>query len=290
MFKYLFYSLIFFSSLNLFSNAYDDTSHTNDIFIKGIDFRCGFGNYNTTRNDELTLHKHFNNDASNTLDLSTANMYKGSTLAEPYLGIVFTPKKMRSNSWYLKEEFRLGISYTLSPPNTIYYKWDAIQSNQNQIKKYFYYEYVYHKQQLNFSYLLNKKIKNSNLAYYFGLGASFGFVTWRTQFQNNGWVGSSNYYVDNLSLTDSILSSSSAHFSMQNYSSTTAALNIPLGIKYNLSCDINLFMEGNFYCQYYQTGLYHAHAIKPSFMLNLGFRYKIIDEANKEIKKEEAFW
>lgn len=289
MLKNLFYGLILICNLNLFSNN-KDTSFTKNIFIKGIDFRCGFGNYNTNRNDELTLHKHFNNNASNNLDLTTASMYKGSTLVEPYIGIVFTPQEMRYSKRNLKEEFRLGISYTISPPNTIYYKWDPISTSQNLIKRSYYYEYIYHKQQLNFSYLLNKNIQNSNLAYYLGVGVSFGFVTWRTQFQNNGWTGSSYYNQGNLSLKDSVLTTSFASFSMQNYSSTTAALNIPLGIKYNLSCDLNLFMEFNFYAQYYQTGLYKANAIKPAFMLNLGFRYKIIDEANKEIKKAEAFW
>ena len=68
-------------------------------------------------------------------------------------------------------------------------------------------------------------------------------------------------------------------------------LKIFLGIKYILSCEFNLFMEGSLGGSYYNKGMYGKHKLLKVYSITpIGIRYKFVKPEDKSKTKLGVFW
>lgn len=266
-----------------------DSTYTKGFSLKGIDFRYGFGRYNLRSVDEKNLAKNFTNDQNNYYQFDKARLSEnnGTGISELYCGIVLSPNFYVKKHLFAKQEIRIGLSFTLlNNASTIALAWDTITNiNQKEVKQFFY-QYKYNSQKIHFSYLLNSKIFKQQFAFYCGIGGAIGFSNWRSNYE--GRAGSYSKQV--LTTQNNQVSENKQYIPLENYSTGSGFIYIPLGIKYNFSCDINLFAEANIGYQYFLKGINSATKWLPSSTYNFGFRLKLIDDDNQIIKKSPIFW
>ncbi len=265
-----------------------DSTYTKGFSLKGIDFRYGFGRYNLRSIDEKNLAKQFTNDQNNYYKFNQSLLAEnnGTAISDIYLGLIFSPKINNKKNVFTKQEIRIGVSFTLlNNASTIALAWDTINNgNQKEVKQFFY-QYKYNSQKIHFSYLLNSKILKNSLAFYGGIGFAFGFSNWRSNFE--GRAGSYSKQV--LTSQNNQVSDIKQYVPLENFRTGNSLIYIPLGIKYNLSYDINLFAEANIGYQYFLKGINTNNTWLPSSTYNFGFRLKLIDD-NQAIKQGAVFW
>jgi len=270
-------------------NLKADSTYIKGFRLKGIDFRYGFGKYNIKAIDEKHLAKNFANDQNNyyQFEKSKLNENKGTGISDLYCGIVLVPSFYVKNHIFAKQEFRIGVSFTLlNNASTNALGWDTVlNGNQKEVKQFFY-QYKYSSQKIHFSYLLKSKITKYNFAFFTGVGAAFGYSNWRTNYE--GRAGS--YSKQILTTQNNQVSENKQNVPLENYSTGSGFIYIPLGFKYNLSCDINLFAEANIGYHYYIQGLRKNNTWLPSSTFNFGFRFKLLDDDNQPIPKGNVFW
>lgn len=276
--------------IGLFAENSRDTSSTGSFRIKGVDFRCGFGPYYLSDKHEVNLLRHFSNDQNNYYKFDQAHLetdHKG--VVDLYLGFVLVPTYYVRNQLFYKEEFRVGLNYSFmnNGPmgNFNQLTYDTIQNTQTKEVSTFVYGYKYSSQGINLSYLLNRKIFKKNLAVYTGIGVSFGFAIWRTEFKAQP---ASMYQTETLTLQNNHVSTTSKIIPLENFATGCASFYIPIGLKYNLNCDLNVFTEGHFGYRFYSKGLNEHGTWVPEMMANFGFRYKIVDDA--VVHQTQLFW
>ncbi len=275
-------------SFGLYGMGVSDSSYSNGFRIKGVDFRYGFGRYNIGNADETALAARFTNDQNNyyQFDKAQPKNANGRGISDMYIGTVLVPSYYIKNKLFYREEFRVGVSFTLlNNASNVNLSWDTVQAGPQKEVRNLFYQYKYSSQRIHFSYILNTKILKHHFALYGGIGGSLGFSTWRTNY--NGGAGSYKRQV--LSLQNNQISEKNQSLPLENYSTESGSIYVPLGIKYNLSCEINLFVEAHFGWQYYLKGLHKNNTWIANTMLNFGFRYKLIDDESSS-KKTRVFW
>jgi hypothetical protein len=142
-----------------------------------------------------------------------------------------------------------------------------------------------HRKQIHAAYYFNSKVFGKNFRAYFGLGAILGFNTIKTSERNT--ISTLSYISRPKSDTLFFSNQTNVYFE-GSHSYTTLSAYLPLGIKYNLSCDFNLFAE-------IKTGYqFHTLANKDSqwqsfLSFGLGIRYKFFGDASEEETKN-SFW
>ncbi len=235
------------------------------------------------------MARQFTNDQNNYYHFENAKPkdVKGRGISEMYLGIVLVPAYYIRKKLFYREEFRVGLSFTiLNNASNVNLEWDTMQSGSQKEVRNIYYQYKYNSQRIHFSYILNTKIIKNHFAFYTGVGGNLGFSTWRTNYDG----GAGSYKKQVLTLQNNQVSEKSQMLPLENFSTESASLYIPIGIKYNLSCEINLFIETHLGFQYYHSGLRKNNIWIANSIFNFGFRYKLIDDDNQLVKKGGAFW
>jgi hypothetical protein len=164
--------------------------------------------------------------------------------------------------------------------------WDTVSNGIQKEVRQFFYQYKYSSQKIHFSYLLNSRIIKNSFALYGGLGAAIGFSNWRSNYE--GRAGS--YSKQILTAQNNQVSENKQNLPLENFSTGSGFIYLPIGVKYNLSCDINLFAEANLGAHYYLKGLRKNNTWLFNSTFNFGFRYKLIDDDNQVIKKGSVFW
>ncbi|MDI1235208.1 MAG: hypothetical protein PSX81_13075 [bacterium] len=257
--------------------------------MKGIDFRYGFGRYSIASANETALASKFTNDQNNYYQFNNAHAFniKGRGISDMYVGVVLVPNYYVKNKLFYREEFRVGVSFTLlNNASSMNLKWDTLHTGVQKEVRNMYYQYKYNSQRIHFSYLLNSRIFKQHFALYGGIGASVGFSTWRTDYDG----GAGSYKRQVLTLQNNQVSEKTQTLPLENYTTESGSLYLPLGIKYNVSCEINLFFEAQLGFQYYYKGLKKTNTWISNTLLNFGFRYKLIDDSEQAAKKGDVFW
>lgn len=272
----------------VFSLNAADSTYTKSFRIKGIDFRYGFGKYNIQTNDEKLLAKQFTNDQNNYYQFPKSNLMEknGTSISDLYAGIVLTPGCYFKNKLFKRQEFRIGISFTLlNNASTMAMTWDTASNSLQKEVRQFFYQYKYNSQKIHFSYLLNSKILKNSFAIYGGIGAAIGYSNWRSNYE--GRAGS--YSKQILTTQNNQVSEIKQNIPLENFSTGSGFIYVPLGVKYNLSYDLNLFAEANIGAHYYLKGLRKNNTWLFNSTFNFGFRFKLLDDDNA-IKKGTSFW
>jgi hypothetical protein len=266
-------------------------SASGSMKIKGIDFRYGLGSYHLNQKDEVNLLKKLSNDPNNYNRFDEARVNNlNDGLSDIYLGFVMVPSYYIKNRLFYREEFRIGVSYTtLNSVSDVYLNFDTVQNGLQKEVRTFDYHYKFHSERVHFSYLLNSRISKKNFAFYGGIGGSFGFVTWQTNYRSNSNSGSGIYRTELLTLKNTAVSGNSKVIPLENFTTQSLNIFVPLGFKYNLSCEINLFAEAHAGLHYYLKGLRKDGVWIPNMLFNFGFRYKLIDESVLH-KEADVFW
>ena len=272
----------------LFGKVGSDSANQNGFRIKGIDFRYGFGRYAIASANETALAAKFTNDQNNFYQFNKAHALnvKGRGISDMYVGIVLVPSYYIKNRLFYREEFRIGLSFTLlNNASSMNLTWDTLQTGvQREIRNLFY-QYKYNSQRVHFSYLLNTRIIKHHFALYGGIGGSIGFSSCRTDYDG----GAGSYKKQVLTIQNNQVSQKTQNLPLENYTTESASLYVPIGIKYNVSCELNLFFETQLGLQYFYKGLKKTNTWIPNALFNFGFRYKLIDDASAA-KKGDVFW
>jgi hypothetical protein len=272
----------------LFGKVGSDSANQNGFRIKGIDFRYGFGRYAIASENETALAAKFTNDQNNFYQFNKAYALnvKGRGISDLYVGIVLVPSYYIKNRLFYREEFRIGLSFTLlNNASSMNLTWDTLQTGVQKEVKNLYYQYKYNSQRVHFSYLLNTRIIKNHFALYGGIGGSVGFSSWRTDYDG----GAGSYKKQVLTIQNNQVSQKTQNLPLENYTTESASLYVPIGIKYNVSCELNLFFETQLGLQYFYKGLKKTNTWIPNALFNFGFRYKLIDDA-VATKKGDVFW
>lgn len=204
------------------------------------------------------------------------------------LALVFQPKPFLLKSTFPKQEFIFGagfltINSTVSNQTTLFY--DSIGLNNRTYNNHISFNLYTHREQLQASYQLNSKTFGKRFRAYFGLGATFGLNTIKTAQRN---TLSRLIYASRIQ-SDTMFIPNQTNVNIEgayNYSTLTGYL--PLGIKYHLDCNFNLFMEFNTGVQY-QFGANKGQHWQGLSSWGLGIRYKFNGETTEEDVKT-SFW
>lgn len=277
------------SCVTVFSTGYNDSTYQSSFRIKGIDFRYGFGRYAIASDNETALASKFTNDQNNfyQFNKAKASPISGRGISDMYIGIVLVPSRYVKNKLFYREEFRIGISFTLlNNASSMHLTWDTLQNGVQKEVKNLYYQYKYNSQRVHFSYLLNTRIIKNHFALYGGIGASVGFSSWRTDYDG----GAGSYKKQVLTNQNNQVSEKTQTLPLENYTTESGSVYVPLGIKYNVSCELNLFFETQLGLQYFYKGLKKTNTLIPNTLFNFGFRYKLIDDGEQSNNKNEIFW
>lgn len=204
------------------------------------------------------------------------------------LALVFQPKPFILKSSFPKQELIFGagfltINSTVTNHTRLYY--DSIGLNGRTYNNHIGFNLYTHREQLHSAYYFNSRIFGKRFRAYFGLGAAFGLNTIKTAKRNSL---SQLVYASRVQ-SDTMFYPNQTNISFEgSYNYSTLSGYIPLGIKYNLDCNFNLFMEFNTGAQY-QFGASKGQRWQGFSSFGLGIRYKFNNEATKEDLKT-SFW
>ncbi|MES2617269.1 MAG: hypothetical protein V4613_05285 [Bacteroidota bacterium] len=289
MIKHLVIIWFLFSCVTFTVKANSDSTSSKTFRLKGVDFRYGFGRYSIADKDETALAVKFANDQHNYYSFDQAKPVdtRSRGISDMYVGMVLVPGYYVKNRLFYKEEFRLGVSFTiLNNASNVNLLWDTIHAGGQQEVRNFFYQYKYNSQRIHFSYILNSRIIKQQFAFYAGIGGSVGFSTWRTNY--NGGAG--NYKKQVLTNQNNQISDKTQALPLENFSTGSGSIYVPIGLKYNVSCEINLFAEAHLGYQYYLKGLSKDNRWISNVMFNIGFRYKLIEDSDRPNTENHIFW
>lgn len=270
-----------------YSNSLSSKDSIVDSKLIGLDFSFDFGSNQTTYNRELfilnkltSFHPFINNFTPNYNEAYFNNSYN-----KVNVDLVFRIKPLLFKKQNLKQELRFGLSANYN--NSLMHSnasifYDSIASDNVVNRKYLSYNYRVFGQQIGLTYIINTKVFAKNFASYFGLGTFLSLNTFKGSRNNN-------FSVSKYRLNDSLINSSYSSINIEHSLSTTSyAVFIPLGLKYNFSCEINLFLDLKF-------GLNFTPKFQKSEQFNrynsltLGFRYKL-NQKDVLQSKQTSFW
>lgn len=254
--------------------------------LSGIDLR--FENGTIARNVDRDRHllsyfttpaglEHYNSGYQSQLYNSS---YQGAC-AELVMGV-----RPVGNTSMIRE-IRAGYSFLVSSDYGAHVAYDNYNGDYNR-QKHVDYTLRLYRNQVSVSYLVNSKPMRGHWRFYAGSGLGVLTSLWK-----GGSPRSQSTYlvsVVNKPNPDSILNYQVIYRADELKSHHNYGLNAHLfaGLKYNLSCDINLFLE------YRYSGAFHlndTHYWQSANAFSIGFRYKFKNgDQRKEEKSDHAFW
>ncbi|MDP2176542.1 MAG: hypothetical protein Q8K70_11590 [Bacteroidota bacterium] len=279
------FMLVVFGCMNVgICNNLSTQDSTSDSKLIGLDFSFDFGVNQTNYNRELFFLNQLSsfNPLIQNFKPNYTNAYFNNTYNKVNFEMVYRVKPLLFKKRNLKQELKFGVSVfynkNLQMSNaSIYY--DSLASDNIMYEKYLGYNYRVSGQQLGLTYIINSKVFAKNFASYIGMGAVFSLNSLRG-------TKNSNFYVSNYKNDTSLLWSS---INIENTLNTTSySLFIPLGIKYNFSCEVNLFLDVKFGLNF-TPQLYKIDHFNRFNSLALGFRYKL-NQKDVLQNKQSSFW
>lgn len=276
--------LIFFCTfLNAFALLADKDSTRWDFRMKGIDIAIG----PSTINIKQPLLKTFVSSLTPpnsfySFDYSEITMgnkqdsyrsYIHTASIQPVkvmLSAVFSNDKSLQMRFLQRTEFGFYIGVEIGNMNLYYQgvKIDKWPSSEVQGMM----EMRYQIQHIGFLYQIVSKPIFKNFALYSGLRFDYGILSLKTdglitKIENAPYVGTS--------------------YMPMATTFGTAGLEALLGLKYNLACDLNLFIQHN---QGYRFYAGKNNITNSSNGFCIGMRYKIVDEQDRSNYLNSSFW
>ncbi len=264
-----------FSLVILYSNAlfsFKDSTN-NGFIIKGFDFKIGgsesFNGFNHIR--QVLIQSTPNSERSRFL-YDSCKLISGKTTYSPMrfkLSTVLGNNKTY-NFWLVhKLEYSFGLFLDIQNQNAIQQKFDSLKLVVNpSYSQFAYLTYAYQCQGVELGFQFSGKTFAKFFALFGGINSNFGMNTYKR-------IEMDDYY----KLYNEIKE--------ENFSAVFSSNYMHLGIKYNLSCELNMFTQAEFGINLYgQPFLTHARFYGTAF----GIRYKIIDEQDRSQFRNSAFW
>lgn len=278
--------IILFICFALVVNA--DTTNQSTMAIKGIDFRYGFGNHKMSLQNEQFILKNLTLDNNNILPFNQGKIkIENQRLHDLYIGLSIASKAHLLKDFFTKRELRIGLNYTFKNANlNNVCTWDSALHNNYIYDGTFNYKYRYSKQQINASYLFNSKVFNSYFAFYTGIGACFSINTWRVLKTDQF----ANYIYSKTDPNTRVSQSYSSSLPLLDFTNNSVSFYVPVGFKYNFSCDLNLFIEDNIGVHYHTKFEKSQRSLFYNYLC-IGFRYKILTDGNtSNTDKLKVYW
>lgn len=255
--------------------------------LKGIDFSAGFSMLSYTEDDAIKIYS----------EIVTPNLLREGSYplyySDGYVALmsnIFRLRLCTKNKWFSQSavfknsENRFGIGYSnyrFSPGAvgcSIITSRDTIRSQFQEAATIKYYGYS-----VNTDYLINSKPFLKNFAAYGGLGLEVGLNLFKAV-DGRGEL---------LEKRDPYLSTRHGQIKLSHDQYALSSLNgkAIIGLKFNLSCDFNLFMEESLGAAYYHKGLSRDKKFLWLGEVSLiGIRYKFIAAADRSRSKASVFW
>jgi hypothetical protein len=218
--------------------------------------------------------------------------YYDNTYTRFCLGLVLYNKPIQLFKKEFNTEFRFGASVSFSSSRnsngmSLYY--DSTDQNDLDLVKSLSFKYRQLHEQIQMEYLISSKRFARNFKFYTGFGAAFGMSHWGVGKKKNNI-----FYVNDFHFKDSMNSKMKTRsFDLEQFTAPYFTAWIPFGLKYNLSCDFNVFTE-------FKVGQVFTPKLKETPLLtnyyfNIGLRYKfkmVGDNTNQKINanKSSVFW
>lgn len=263
--------LVFLLSL-IRLHAEADSSRS-DFRLKGIDFKFGGSNLQTDFSQTLNVLM-----AATPVTESKRYLYNTSYLSEGRTG--YTPARLALRAVFSNDrkgrlrfiqrsELLIGLGFDIDNAANRYLRFDSIclVVNPNYAVSAIL-KYTYQCQYAEFGYQVVSKPFLTYFALFAGLNAGFGLNTYKQ-------IDMTDYYQFRQGHKDDVFNAGflSTHFNA--------------GIKYNLSCELNLFAQ-------YDHGLnVYGKPIGGIAWFNggsFGLRYKLIDEQDRPDYLKTGFW
>lgn len=262
--------LVFLSVSQLQAGA--DSSRS-DFRLKGIDFKFGGASLQTNYRQTLNVLK-----AATPVTESSRYLYNTSYLSAGRTGYaparlalraVFSNDKKGRLRFIQRSELLIGLGFDIDNAANRYLRFDSIclAVNPNYAVTASL-NYTYQCQYAEFGYQVVSKPFLTYFALFAGLNAGFGLNTYKQ-------IDMTDYYQFLQSKAEEVFNAGflSTHFNV--------------GIKYNLSCELNLFAQ-------YDQGLnVYGKPIGGMAWFNggsFGLRYKLIDEQDRPDYLKTGFW
>lgn len=230
--------------------------------LKGVDFKAGGSVFNYKPQDAIQIISEINaplDQNSNKKPLKYEDGFISKVSNYFYLGLA-SKNKYFANSKYIKNaENRFGIQYGHANGilnSTIIYANDTSLTGN---------DYKYTGYGISTEFILNSKPFYKNFAFYTGLGIS-------------------------VILNSFILKAKLVSINNPNITMTSINVRALLGLKYNLSCEYNLFMESNFGENFYPKKFANRTRFIETAQFAFGIRYKFINPEERTKNKANVFW
>lgn len=251
--------------------------------IKGIDFKAGFSLFDYSGNDAIKIYSSIVSpdlDKNGKTPNGYENGYSYNYSWSYYLGVVSSKNELLKSNYFKKSEARFGLNFeNFSSLSGMFncdvkFKNDTTSNLIDGIIKYFGYG-------VHADYTINSKPFMNHFATYFSFGTTVMLHNFKAVGESKNLFerGTPHFYNYNIEMTNTKTSLTSVDFK------------VFWGVKYNLSCDFNLFMESCIGGSYYNKGLYNNH--KWLWLFNftpIGIRYKFVKPEDKSKTKLNVFW
>ncbi len=278
------YKVLIFCFSIFTSNIFAQTNES-EVLFKGIDIHFDFGRANSSYERELLLMKSLSNNSNfiKEIDGKPLEFDHYSNFTNISVLGVLNLKPFILKKSFTKQEFRFGISYSLN----YHYTFSKIENHIRDIKAYnkFNYELKSNSEQINFSHLFLSKPIFKNFRTYFGLNGTFGLRRYKSIELRDFFHLTSDINLIN----DSFIYHISNHqkIDINNSSIPISSLIIPLGLRYNVDCFLNIFTEFKFGYNIYPT-FSGSERFQSLMYWGFGIRYKFSKEVTE--KANGSFW
>lgn len=255
--------------------------------ISGLDISNDFGAVNSNAQRELQLlskilnkHPYAPSQFSQTYFNSSFNCINTA--------LVFKSKPFVLKSAFPKQEFIIGagfftINSTLNNYTNLSY--DSVSPDNKQHLNNIRFNLYTHREQIHAAYYFNSRVFGKNFKVYFGLGTIIGFNTIKSATRNT--ISRLSY--SSRPKSDTLFFPNQTNIELDgSYSYTTLSAYLPLGLKYNLSCDFNLFAELKPGIQFQPLATKDTQW-QQFLSFGIGIRYKFFAEENDE-NETGIFW
>lgn len=255
--------------------------------ISGLDISNHGGYITSTPERELDMLSKITN----------SKPYRPSAFKENYfnnsyncvkLALVYKPKPFLLKSSFPKQELIFGAGFlTINSTVTNYTSllYNSIGLNNRTYKNDITFNLYTHREQLHTAYYFNSRTFGKRFRAFFGLGAAFGLNTIKTAQRN---TRSQLIYASRLQ-SDTMFYPNQTNVDIEGaYNYSTLSAYLPLGIKYHLDCNFNLFMEFNTGVQF-QFGANNNSRWQGFSSWGLGIRYKFVETEIND-KESSSFW
>lgn len=250
--------------------------------IKGIDFKLGPTHLDLSGNDACEIFSAvvLPDIEKNGLPIKGFENGEFSNFCTSiYLGLVSSNQKFKKSKLLKYSENRFGVNFAKFNQRFGMINCDVLFSNDTT-------NILLNDGQINYSgygihadYTINSRPFFNNFATYLSFGTSIVLHNFKAVGQAGSWFRYAEPTIGGIEMTNT------------KTTLTSVDLKAFLGVKYNFTCDLNLFIECGFGGSYYHRGLYgKSKLIKAANITFLGMRYKFVKDEDRSKSKSGVFW